>query len=127
MPAKAFEAHVRREQPRAIVLELHGEINALAEEALNQAFAAAEHTGTETILLNFNDVTYMNSTGIALIVSLLARARALHIPLSVCGLSEHYREIFTITRLSDFMQVFGDEASALASTGSHPTTPTQTT
>jgi hypothetical protein len=30
-----------------------------------------------------------------------------------CGLSEHYREIFNITRLSDFMTVFEDEESAL--------------
>jgi hypothetical protein len=30
-------------------------------------------------------------------------------------LSEHYVEIFRITRLADFLQVFPDEASALAS------------
>ena len=30
------------------------------------------------------------------------------------GLSEHYVEIFRITRLADFMSVFPDEASALA-------------
>jgi hypothetical protein len=32
----------------------------------------------------------------------------------VCGLSEHYMEIFRITRLAEFMSVFPDEASALA-------------
>ena len=30
-----------------------------------------------------------------------------------CGLSPHYQEIFAITRLADYMPVFGDEASAL--------------
>jgi hypothetical protein len=33
-----------------------------------------------------------------------------------CGLSEHYVEIFNITRLADFMTVFPDESSALAET-----------
>jgi hypothetical protein len=28
-------------------------------------------------------------------------------------LSEHYQEIFRITRLADFMQMYADEASAL--------------
>ncbi len=56
-------------------------------------------------MLNFAGVDYINSTGIALIVGLLAKARAAHTPLAATGLSEHYREIFTITRLSDFMEI----------------------
>jgi len=31
-----------------------------------------------------------------------------------CGLSDHYREIFQITRLADFMSIFPDEESAMA-------------
>jgi len=45
-------------------------------------------------------VGYINSTGIALIVGLVARARASHRSLLACNLSEHYVEIFNITRLS---------------------------
>ncbi len=122
---RAFDAQVRREQPRAMVLDLHGEIDSFAEESLNRAFAEAESARPETILLNFSDVDYINSTGIALIVGLLARARKLHIPLRACGLSAHYQEIFTITRLSDFMGVFGDEASALAVAPANPTRSTE--
>lgn len=113
MAPRAFDASVRREQPRAVILDLRGEINASAEESLNAAYAEAEAARPEAILLNFNDVDYINSTGIALIVSLLARARKQHIPLRACGLSDHYQEIFTITRLADFMGLYGDEASAL--------------
>jgi anti-anti-sigma factor len=58
-------------------------------------------------------VDYINSTGIALIVGLLARARKSHRRLLACGLSEHYIEIFQITRLADFMTVFPDEKSAV--------------
>jgi hypothetical protein len=43
----------------------------------------------------------------------LARARASHIGLRAVGLSPHYVEIFQITRLSDFVELFADEASAL--------------
>ena len=120
---RTFDANVRREQPRAVILDLHGEINAFAEESLNQAYAEAESARPEAILLNFSDVDYINSTGIALIVSLLARARKQHIPLRACGLSEHYVEIFNITRLADFMGVYGDEESALGA----PSAPTKST
>jgi anti-anti-sigma factor len=114
MPAPTpFDAAVRW-QPRAAIIELHGEINAAAEERLSSAFAEAEATAPELILLNFADVRYMNSTGIALIVGLLARARAAQRRITACGLSPHYQEIFTITRLADFMPLFSDETAALA-------------
>ncbi len=115
MPARTFEARVRHHQPRVVVVELHGEINAFAEESLGTAYAEAEAQQPELVLLNFNDVDYINSTGIALIVGLLARARKNHTRLVACGLSEHYVEIFEITRLADFMTVFPDESTALES------------
>jgi anti-anti-sigma factor len=104
---------VRAENGLAVV-ELHGEINNSAEDTLNSAYARAEQISPAGVVLNFAGVDYINSTGIALIVGLLAQARKSHRKLVVCGLSEHYQEIFRITRLSDFMQIFDDESSALA-------------
>src|ERR671933_2449829 len=112
MPANHLETSVRRE-PGGAVLDLRGEINGFAQEALDSAYAEAEAKDTNTILLNFEGVDYINSTGIALIVGLLARARTSHRRLLACNLSEHYVEIFEITRLSDFMGVFPDEESAV--------------
>lgn len=112
MTSTTFAVQVQR-KPGVAVLQLSGEINAFAEEALNQAYSEAEQLAPETILLNFSNVGYINSTGIALIVGLLARTRKAHRSLVVCGLSEHYMEIFQITRLADFMSIYPDEASAL--------------
>lgn len=114
MPTRTLEAHVRHHRPRVAVIELHGEINSFADETLSAAFTEAERQAPESILLNFSDVDYINSTGIALIVTLLARARKAHVRLLTCGLSEHYVEIFNITRLADFMSVYPDEEAALA-------------
>src|SRR5947207_14538148 len=112
MAIMSFEAHVRH-QPRAAIVDLQGEINALAERVLITAFDEAASQQPELILLNFRQVEYINSTGIALIVELLKRARKIKCPLLACGLSEHYTEIFRISRLTDFIGVFPDEASAL--------------
>ena len=112
MAVRHLEVEVRRE-PGGAVLDLRGEINGFAQEALDAAYSEAERDNPETILLNFEGVDYINSTGIALIVGLLARARASHRSLLACNLSEHYVEIFNITRLSDFMSVFPDEQTAV--------------
>jgi anti-anti-sigma factor len=66
------------------------------------------------VVLNFSGADYINSTGIALIVGVLAQARARGIEITACGLSEHYREIFEITRLADFMRIADDEDGAVS-------------
>lgn len=113
MPSQqqAFKAAVRQESGAAII-DLYGDINGFADEALNEAYQKAEAVEVETIMLNFSQVGYINSTGIALIVGLLAKTRQNHRRLVTYGLSDHYSEIFHITRLSDFMTIVSDEESA---------------
>jgi anti-sigma B factor antagonist len=117
MPVNELVANVRNE-PGVAIIDLKGEINSFAEQALNAAYAQAEQSKPGMILLNFTDVDYINSTGIALIVSLLAQARKARRSLVVFGLSDHYVEIFQITRLSDFMSIYPDEETALAQVAS---------
>ena len=113
MTAKHLEADVRRHHNIAVIA-LDGEINAFAEEALNAAYAEATKDKPEAVLLSFKGVDYINSTGIALIVGLLAQPRKSNLRLMTSDLSSHYVEIFKITRLSDFMSIFPDEESAFA-------------
>jgi anti-sigma B factor antagonist len=116
MAVRHLEAEVRHKRG-VVVLDLRGEINGFAQEALDVAYSEAESNDPEAILLNFEEVDYINSTGIALIVGLLAKARASHKRRLVAfGLSDHYVEIFNITRLSDFVGVFPDEESAISET-----------
>jgi anti-anti-sigma factor len=94
------------------VLALHGDVNASAEAALQSAYAEATSGNASAVVLDFADVEYINSTGIALIVGLLAQARAREVEVRASGLSDHYREIFEITRLADFMTIEGGEDDA---------------
>jgi len=89
------------------VIELVGDVDGRAEQALDAAYTEAGDAAG--VMLDFHGVAYMNSTGIALIVGLLARARTSGQTLSVRGLTPHYREIFEITRLADFMTIVDEE------------------
>ena len=110
----AFDADVRHLNGLA-VMDMHGEIMAGADDALMGAFVTATSGNTSPVLLNFAGVSYINSTGIALIVGLLAEARASDRRVLASGLSDHYKEIFEITRISDFVTICDDEQSAVAS------------
>ena len=111
MPAIPFRADVRGSRELATI-ELHGDIDVAADAGLGDAYADAAATGALAVLLDFADTAYVNSTGIALIVRLLADARRDGREVRACGLTPHYLEIFRITRLSDYMQIFADRTSA---------------
>jgi anti-anti-sigma factor len=107
-----FEAATRFEDGIAVV-DMAGLLDRSAEVALDEAFGEAL-AGDDAVALNFSEVSYINSTGIALVVGALARARAAGKAVRAFGLTDHYREIFTITRLSDFMGIYDDESAAVA-------------
>lgn len=117
MPGTKFTASVRKEASGSII-DLGGDIDRSAGVDLAAAYddATSPGNGTDPVVLNFSQVDYINSTGIAVIVTLLAKARAEGRPLRAYGLSPHYEEIFQITRLSDFMSIHHNEPEALALT-----------
>ncbi len=95
------------------VIELGGQIDAEAAKTLLDAWEQAA-PGAARVVLDFSATDYINSTGLAIIVQVLARARAAHCEVHAVGLTDHYREIFEITRLSDFVTLHADRAAALA-------------
>jgi anti-anti-sigma factor len=102
-----------RRRDGVAVIDLAGDVNRGAEEALEAAWVQATAARPDAVVLNFGGAGYINSTGIALIVGLLSRARAASLEVRAYGLSPHYREIFEITRLADFLAINPDEDSAV--------------
>jgi anti-sigma B factor antagonist len=112
MPEAKVAMDVRRITDAAII-DIHGEVTAFAENVLMDAFTQASQNGTHTIVLNFTDLDYMNSSGIGLLVTLLIRAQRQQQRLSAYGLTEHYQQIFELTRLNEAIGIYEDEAAAL--------------
>ena len=105
--------NVRNAGDQISIVDIEGEVTGFAEEELMDAYTQAGSDGAQTIVLNFSDLEYMNSSGIGLLVTLLIRAQRQQQKLFAFGLSEHYRQIFELTRLDDAIPVFDGEAEAL--------------
>jgi anti-sigma B factor antagonist len=112
MPANT-SITARAAGPRVSVLDISGDVTATSEPVLMGAYGEAVAQGAHTIVLNFAGLEYMNSGGIGLLVTLLIRANRAKQRLLACGLSEHYRQIFDLTRLNDAISIYPDEGAAL--------------
>jgi anti-anti-sigma factor len=89
----------------AATIALGGDLDGAADGALSAAYDEARAAGMTRLVLDFSDAAYINSTGIAVLVRILAAGRRDRIEVSARGLSPHYIEIFEITRISDFMRI----------------------
>jgi anti-sigma B factor antagonist len=98
----------------ARVVDVRGELTAASEEALMDAYARAGGEELRALVLNFSELEYMNSGGIGLLVTLLVRANRHSQKLLAFGLSDHYRQIFELTRLDEAIGIYDSEADALA-------------
>lgn len=105
---------VRRIDDTVAVLDINGEITAFSEEALMDAYAAGAPAGTRAVILNFTGLEYMNSGGIGLLVTVLVRANRAKQKLLAYGLTEHYTQIFELTRLDEAIGIFDTETDAVA-------------
>ncbi len=116
MGADSFTATVRRAGDAAVI-DMQGEVDSAASTGLESAYdEVAGEPGTR-VVLNFRNVDYINSTGIALIVQLLGRAQADGRSVLAYGLSDHYKQIFQLTRLDDAIAIYDNESDALAAAG----------
>ena len=74
MPANYLEASVRL-KPGGTVLDLRGEINGFAQQALNAAYTEAEAKDPGGHHPQLRGVDFIDSAGIVLLGHLLAKAR----------------------------------------------------
>ncbi len=103
-----------RNSGTASVLDVRGDITAESEQALMDAYQQVQG---KAIVLNFSGLEYMNSSGIGLLVTMLVRANRQKQTLLAFGLTEHYKQIFELTRLDEAISIYDSEEKALAAAG----------
>ncbi len=105
-----------REGP-VTILRIAGDVTTASEPDLMDAFGRATDDGARGVVLDFAAMDYMNSGGIGLLVTLLVRAQRSSVRLLATGLSDHYRQILSLTRLDEAIEIHPDEATAVAAVG----------
>jgi len=113
--AEATATFEVRRQGSACIVDIRGDVTAGSEEVLMSAYEEAGDA--KAIVLNFSELSYMNSGGIGLLVTLLVRANRRSQKLLAFGISDHYSQIFELTRLDEAIGIHDTESDALAAAG----------
>lgn len=96
------------------VLRFQGDIASTSKEAVLGAYQELPKTAGQAVLLDFRQVDYINSSGIALIIQMLIEASGAQQRVSLFGLSAHFTKVFTMVGIPKYATLFATESEALA-------------
>ena len=96
------------------VLHFEGDIASTSREAVLGLYQSLDKCDTPLILLDFTEVEYINSSGIALVIQLLMEATQANQKVAACGLSAHFAKVFTMVGITKYAALYATEAEALA-------------
>lgn len=102
-----------REEGEATVVDVTGDIDLHRSLEFQQSLLKLLDSKPKRIVVNLSEVQYMDSSGVASLVKLLSRVRALKIDLKLCCLNPRVRSVFEITRLDSVFDLAESEQEAL--------------
>lgn len=97
------------------ILDLEGEIDLYKSPDLRSELSKLIAKQNKAVAINFQKVSYIDSSGLATIIDAFQKMRAYSGKLVVYGMTKPVRSVFEVARLDKFFSIFDEEASALAS------------
>lgn len=87
------------------VLTLSGYISGPAEESVMAAYADINLKGIRSLRIRFREGFIITSAGIAVLITIAAQEKKKKRPVIVEGLTPHYKKIFEMIGLSDYVKI----------------------
>lgn len=106
-----------RQLGEVTVVDVRGRFTLIEGEAVHELLTDLFQEGRRRVLLNFHDVSYLDSSGVGQLVRGLYTARKNGAELRAVDLSPRAREVLRLTNLHTVFTDFPDEQSALRSFG----------
>ncbi len=97
----------------AEVLVLQGEIDMQSSRELREKFFELTDRSPDSLVVNMEHVSFMDSSGLATLVEALHRCRQANSQLKLVGLCQRVRSIFEISRLLQVFNIYEKEEDAL--------------
>ena len=100
---------------KTAVVAIAGEINLAHSSRFQEDLADVMSQHPERLVLDLAGVDFMDSSGIASLVKMLSRAKAVGASMHLAAMSDRVRSLFEITRLDNVFTIHATCDEALAS------------
>ncbi|MEH2412627.1 STAS domain-containing protein [Nostoc sp.] len=93
-----------REQVK--VIKIIGNLNATTSQEFRQKITDILVSGAKIVLVDFQDVTFMDSSGLGALVLAFKTLRAADTKLVLCSVNEQVRILFELTNMDKVFEIF---------------------
>ncbi|PIU41914.1 MAG: anti-sigma factor antagonist [Candidatus Omnitrophica bacterium CG07_land_8_20_14_0_80_42_15] len=108
--------HIKTEDKNGIIIcYLEGELNLNTAPQLKKAFEKLISEKQKKIVINFTDLSYIDSSGLATLVEIFKKLRAYGGVMKLVNLSTKIKSLFEITKLEKLFEIIDNEEKAIAS------------
>jgi anti-sigma B factor antagonist len=104
-----------RDEGDVKVVVLQGKLDTNTTPATESEINTLLDAGASKLLINFEQLSYISSTGLRLLLATAKRLKGSGGDLKVCSLNEMATEVFEISGFSSILNVFASEQDALGS------------
>ncbi|MCF2150284.1 STAS domain-containing protein [Desmonostoc muscorum LEGE 12446] len=91
------------------IIKLSGNLNATTSQEFRQSITKILEVGVKIVLLDFQDVTFMDSSGLGALVLAFKTLRAADIKLVICSINEQVRILFELTNMDKIFEIFPNQ------------------
>lgn len=95
------------------VIHISGEITSEADEVIVNSYSSIPDNKKSKVVINFEKTSYINSAGIATLISLISKASESQGKIEFAGLNSHFRKVMDIVGLTDFVVIHENLEQAL--------------
>ncbi len=88
-----------------------GILNSTQADLFNLEINDSLSAGVKNILVDFKEVSFMDSSGLGLLIVALKTVRAASGRLALCSVSSEVRIVFELTDVEQFFEIFSDRDS----------------
>jgi anti-anti-sigma factor len=102
-----------RQEGDTRVVMLQGKLDTMTTPSAESHINSLLDSGASQLIVNFEQLNYISSSGLRLLLATAKRLKSSGGELRVCSLNEMAREVFEISGFSSILNVFDTEQDAL--------------
>ncbi len=94
--------------PIVKVIQPTGVLDGIKGNELRREVGDILGTGADVVLIDFQNITFMNSTGLGAVISALKAVKAAGGKLFICSVSEEVKMLFELTKMDRIFDTFAN-------------------
>lgn len=100
-----------------LVVELNGRLDALVSEKTNKYFADIVAANDTDILIDFKNLSYINSTGLRILIITFKSLKKKDKVLAICNMQKKIKEVFQHSGFDNYFEVDLSKETAMTKLG----------